>query len=56
MEMKWTMRYFTKRAVYWEGLRDLSADGKRCYASRQAAMWRGFHVQALSECQLSGAI
>ncbi|KIJ92472.1 hypothetical protein K443DRAFT_135283 [Laccaria amethystina LaAM-08-1] len=41
-EMRWTM-YFIKRAERWEKLREASIGGKRCYASRQAAMWRGFH-------------
>jgi hypothetical protein len=55
-EMRWTMMYFIKRAERWEKLREASSGGKRCYASRQAAMWRGFHMQALSECQMSGAL
>ena len=55
-EMRWTMLFFNNRAVEWDRLSKDATPGKICYARRQAAMWRGFQTQALTDFQRSGAM
>ena len=51
-EMEWTVKYFEHREQQWEGRRcavseeEIGASGLRCYAAKQAGLWRTFAERA----------
>jgi hypothetical protein len=57
-EMQWTIKYFQHRERQWEQRRSAIANdasgaaGLRCYAAKQAGLWRRFKEKATATFRL----